>query len=191
MLNVLLPALFLLAQTTPPAKPPSEEVQGPSTPAPAASATAPVPAAPAAPAAVPPEAPKPAAKAKDNAKPLSFFSQQFKFHWDQFMPLTAEVDGLKINSIFFNKRTMSLFRGAEFGTRAVVDVTNTANTTRTPGFAVAVFDAENRLLGVASGGPKIGGVPAGETQAFDLSFHQVVERIPRADHFILTVELTN
>ena len=194
MLNLLLPAILLIAQTAPPAKPAAEEVQAPANPVPAGSAPAPAPAppAPAASIAVPPEAPRPAAKAKtDNAKPLSFYSQQFKFHWDQFMPLTAEVDGLKINSIFFNKRTMSLFKGAEFGTRAVVEVTNTASATRTPGFAVAVFDADNRLLGVASGGPKIGGVPAGETQAFDLSFHQVVERIPRADHYILTVELTN
>jgi hypothetical protein len=175
MLNLMLPALFLLAQDPAPAPPA----------APAAQETEAVLAAPAA-------APKPAAKATPaDLKPLSFFSHQFKFRWDQFLPLTAEVDGLRINSIFFNKRTMSLFKGAEFGTRAVVDVTNTSSVTRTPGFAVAVFDADNRLLGVASGGPKIGGVRAGETESFELSFHQVVERIPRADHFILAVELTN
>ena len=144
MLNVLLPTLLLLAQD-PTAAPPA--------PAPAQQAPAPQPAA-------------------QDQKPLSFFSQRFKFHWDQFMPLTAEVDGLRINSIFFNKRTMSLFKSAEFGTRAVVDVTNTSSATRTPGFAVAVFDAQNRLLGVASGGPKIGGVRAGETETFDLSFHR-------------------
>ena len=86
---------------------------------------------------------------------------------------------------------MNLFRSAEFGTRAVVEVTNTSGTTRVPGFAVAVFDADNQLLGVASGGPKIGGVSAGETETYELNFHQVVERIPRADHFILAVELTN
>ncbi len=170
MLNLMLPALFPLAQDPAPAPPA----------APAAQETEAVPAA------------QPAAKTKAAAdlKPLSFFSRQFKFRWDQFLPLTAEVDGLRINSIFFNKRTMSLFKGAEFGTRAVVDVTNTSSVTRTPGFAVAVFDADNRLLGVASGGPKIGGVRAGETESFELSFHQVVERIPRADHFILAVELT-
>jgi len=187
MLNLILPALFLIAQATPPANTATEEVTAPPAPVPAAATPAPP-----APAAAQPEAPRPAAKAPAaNAKPLSFYSQQFKFHWDQFMPITADVDGLKINSIFFNKRTMTLFKGAEFGTRAVVEVTNTASVTRTPGFAVAVFDADNRLLGVASGGPKIGGISAGDTETFDLSFHQVVERIPRADHFILTVELTN
>jgi hypothetical protein len=166
MFTLLLPALFLLAQPAP-AQP---------------DAPAPVPA-------VQNDAPI-QAKAGD-LPPLSFFSERFPFHWDQFMPLKAEVDGLKVNSIFFNKRTMTFFKSAEFGTRAVVEVTNTASTTRTPGIAVAIFDAQNRLLGVASGGPKLGGVSAGTTASFDLSFHQVYERIPRADHFILTVELSN
>jgi len=162
MLNLLIPALFLLAQDPAQAAPPAPAAQ---------------------------QAPAPARTG--NLKPLSFFSQKFAFHWDQSMPLNAELDGLKINSIYFNKRTMNLFRSAEFGTRAVVEVTNSARDTRVPGFAVAVFDADNRLLGVASGGPKIGGVRAGDTDTFELSFHQVVERIPRADHFILSVELTN
>jgi len=107
------------------------------------------------------------------------------------MPLNVELDGLKVNSIFFNKRTMTLFKSAEFGTRAVVEVTNTSGASRVPGFAVAVFDKENQLLGVASGGPRIGGVGAGQTETFTLSFSNVYERIPRADHYILTVELTN
>jgi hypothetical protein len=187
MLNLLLPALFLLAQAPTPV-PPTTQVTQEAPPAPAGQ-EAPAAAAETKPAAKP-EPAKPAAKAQD-LKPLSFFSQEFKFRWDQFLPLGAEVDGLKVNSIFFNKRTISLLKGAEFGTRAVVDVTNTSSATRTPGFAVAVFDAENRLLGVASGGPKIGGVAAGTTESFTLSFGNVTERIPRADHFVLAVELTN
>jgi hypothetical protein len=190
MLNYLLPALFLLVQDPAPAPPATAvAVEAPVVPAGQETPAAPAPAAPT-PAEAKPAAVTPAAKGKD-LKPLSFLSQEFKFRWDQYMALGAEVDGLKINSIFFNKRTMPLFKGAEFGTRAVVEVTNTSSDTRTPGFAVAVFDADNRLLGVASGGPKIGGVSAGATETFDLSFHQVVERIPRADHFILAVELTN
>ncbi len=169
MRNILLPALLLLA------------------PAGAVSA-----AAQATPPAAQAEAPKPEAKAApQELKSLSFFSKRFPFRWDKLMPLDAEVDGLKINSIYFNKRTMSLLKGAEFGTRAVVEVTNTASVTRVPGFAVAVFDSDDNLVGVATGGPKIGGVRSMDTESFDLSFHQVVERIPRADHFYLSVELTD
>jgi len=176
MLNLLLPALLLLSQ---PAAPPVAEENVAVDARPAVAEDKPAAAAA-----------KPAA-ASPKLKPLSFLSQQFKFRWDQFTPLNVELDGLKVNSIFFNKRTMNLFRSAEFGTRAVLEVTNTSNATRVPGFAVAVFDAENQLLGVASGGPKIGGVGAGESETYELSFHQVVERIPRADHFIIAVELTN
>ena len=161
MLTPFLPALFLLAQTPAPA------------PAPAA-----------------PPAATEAAKPQD-LKPLSFLSERHPFRWDQVIKLDSDVDGLKIKSIFFNKRTVSLLKGAEFGTRAVVEVTNTASSTRVPGFAVAVFDSDDRLVGVAYGGPRIGGVPAGETETFDLSFKQVVERIPQADHFFLSVELSD
>jgi hypothetical protein len=166
MLNILLPALFLFTQA--PAVP-TEAVAAETTPAPA-------------------KTPKPK---PGSLKPLSFLSQSFPFRWNERIPMKAEVDGLRIDSIFFNKRTLTLLKKAEFGTRAVVQVTNTAGETRVPGFAVALFDANDHLLGVASGGPKIGGVPAGETETFDMSFHQVVERIPNADHFYLTVELSN
>jgi hypothetical protein len=184
MITLLLPALLLLAPVpvSQPEEVPTEAVQAD---APPQFPAQPQPQAP--PQAAAPSQ-QPAAK---DLKPLSFFSQRFTFRWDQLIPLTVDVDGLRINSIYFNKRTLTLFKSAEFGTRAVVAVTNTASTTRTPGFAVAVFDAENRLLGVASGGPKVGGIPAGDTQTFDMSFHQVIERIPRGDHFVFTVELTN
>ena len=188
MFTALLPTLLLLAQNPVPQDPapgPAILVQDPATPAPAGAAGAA--AAPVTPVA----ATQPAVKAQAGQQPLSFYSQRFPFHWDQFMPLKAEVDGLRINSIFFNKRTMTLFKSAEFGTRAVIEVTNTASAKRVPGFAVAVFDAQNRLLGVASGGPKLGGIQPGDTESFDLNFHQVVERVPRADHFVLAVELTN
>ena len=187
MLNVILPALFLLAQPAPPAADvPTENVAATTVPVPATGTPAPAPARPAA------ATPAPAASpATPGTKPLGFLSERYPFRWDQLIQLPAEVDGLKINSIFFNKRSLTILKSADFGTRAVVAVTNTANATRVPGFAVAVFDAEDRLLGVASGGPKIGGVTAGTTDSFTLSFSNVTERIPRADHFVLAVELTN
>jgi len=175
MLGIILPTLFLMAQA------------GPGTPAPAQAP----PAAQAAPATQAPAQTQAPAAGSQELKPLSFLSKRFAFAWNQKMNLGESVDGLKINSIFFDKRTVALFKGADFGTRAEVEVTNTANATRTPGFAVAVFDSDNRLLGVATGGPKIGGVRAGDTETFDLSFHQVLERIPRGDHFFLSVELTD
>ena len=60
-----------------------------------------------------------------------------------------------------------------------------------PGFAVAVFDAEDRLLGVASGGTKIGTVKPGETETFDLNFSYVTERMPLGAYAVLSLELRN
>lgn len=124
-------------------------------------------------------------------KPLSFFSEKFTYAWEKTLPLAVDVDGLKVKSVFFARREAKsgIFKGAEFGTRAQVEVTNTALKPRTPGFAVAVFDAEGRLLGAATGGTKFGTVKPGETETFDLNFTQVKERLPLGASFVLSVEL--
>jgi hypothetical protein len=125
-------------------------------------------------------------------KPLGFFCQKFPYQWDVVLPLKAEVDGLRLNTIFFNRREVQAWplRGAEFGTRARIEVTNTAKTTRVPNFAVAVFDDENRLLGVATGGSKLTGVAPGETESFDLNFSRVLQRLPKGTSFVLSVEFS-
>lgn len=134
--------------------------------------------------------PAPAAASRPMV-PLGFASRRYDFHWDKLIPLDLEVDGLRVKSIFFNRRGIKtgLFKGAEFGSRAQVEVMNTAKRPRNPGFAVAVFDGEGNLLGAGSGGTKVGTVKPGETETFDLNFFQVMERLPRGTHFHLTVEL--
>jgi hypothetical protein len=128
--------------------------------------------------------------------PLSFYSERFDFAWDRIIPLPANLDGLKVTSIFFNKRVVqpgffNLLKGAEFGTRAQVEVTNTGKYAKVAGFAVAVLDKDGRLIGVASGGTKVGTIKAGETETFDLNFTQVKERLASGDKFLLTIELRN
>jgi hypothetical protein len=131
------------------------------------------------------------------ATPLSFYSESFPFQWDRMIPLAStNLDGLKVNSIFFNKRAVkpgafSFLKDAEFGTRAQVEVTNTGKVPKIPGFAVAVLDKDGRLLGVATGGTKVGTVKPGETETFDLNFTQVKERLASGDKFLLAIELRN
>jgi hypothetical protein len=121
---------------------------------------------------------------------LSYYAEAFAFAWDRVIPLYVNVDGLKVTSIFFNRRVaqpgfFNLLKGAEFGTRAQVEVTNTAKYPKIPGFAVAVLDKDGKLLGVASGGTKIGTIKPGETETFDLNFTQVKERLAKGDRFLL------
>ncbi len=134
----------------------------------------------------PPPKPTPAATA-----PLSFFSQRFKYHWDQLIPMKAEVDGIRILSIFFNRRELKSgpFKGAEFGTRARIEVANSSKRARAVGFAVAVFDGDDRLLGVASGGTRLFSLKPNTTTSYDLNFDQVLERLPHGATFVLSVEM--
>ncbi len=139
----------------------------------------------------------PAASANQRTEPpkeqasLSFASAQKPFLWDKLIPSDLEVDGLKVNSIFFNYREAKakFLQGPTFGLRAQVEVTNTGKAKKVPGFAVAVLDADGRLVGVASGGSKVGGVKPGETETFDLEFLQVKARVPKGATYLLTVEL--
>ena len=145
----------------------------------------------------PAQAPAPVVAAQSiTATPLSFYSESFPFQWDRMIPLTTNLDGLKVTSIFFNKRAVkpgffSFLKDAEFGTRAQVEVTNTGKSPKIPGFAVAVLDKDGRLLGVASGGTKLGTVKPGDTETFDLNFTQVKERLESGNRFLLAIELRN
>lgn len=151
---------------------------------------------PQAPAPAPAPAPPPALASPAPETSLSHVSESFPFAWDRVIPLTVDLDGLKVRSIFFNKRIIqpgffNIFQGAEFGTRAQVEVTNTSRYAKIPGFAVAVLDKDGKLLGVASGGTKVGTVKPGETETFDLNFTQVKERLSKGDRFLLAIELRN
>lgn len=188
MQMLLLIAALGLAQE-PPLQIPPPPVEAP------APAPAPTPAPPPIPAPAPKATPA-APAAATSAAPLSFFSESFPFAWDRIIPLTVSLDGLKVSSIFFNKRVVqpgffNLLKGAEFGTRAQVEVTNTGKYPKVPGFAVAVMDKEGRLIGVASGGSKVGTIKPGETETFDLNFTQVKERLSSGDKFFLAIELRN
>ena len=141
----------------------------------------------------PPPAPPPAPASETS---LSYYAETLPFAWDRMIPLTVNVDGLKVSSIFFNRRVVqpgffNLLKGAEFGTRAQVEVTNTGKYPKVPGFAVAVLDKDGKLLGVASGGTKVGTIKPGETETFDLNFTQVKERLAKGDPFLLAIELRN
>ncbi|MBK9797752.1 MAG: hypothetical protein IPP58_14930 [Holophagaceae bacterium] len=194
MKSLLLIATLGLAQEPPlqiPPPTPAAPAQAPEPTGPAKAAPAPATAAVA-----PAPAPATAASAPSPLAPLTFYSESFSFAWDRVIPLSITVDGLKVSSIFFNKRAvqsgfLGILKEAEFGTRAKVEVTNLGKRAKVPGFAVAVLDQDGRLIGVASGGTKVGTVKPGETETFDLNFSQVKERLASGDKFLLAIELRN
>jgi len=123
--------------------------------------------------------------------PLSFGSAKFDYRWNRIIPLDLTIDELRVKTIFFNKRELakSFLKGAQFGTRAQVEIENLSSQPKNPGFAVAVFDANDNLIGVAFGGTKVGVIKPGKTDKFDLNFFQVSERLQRGAYFFISVEL--
>lgn len=126
------------------------------------------------------------------SKSLSFVSQRIPFRWDATIPLDIEVDGLKVTSIFFNRKEFKggFFKGTDFGIRAQLEVANHSKHPKMPGFAIAVFDANNQLLGASNGSTRYGTLQPGMTDVADVSFRQVKERLPKGDTFILSIELS-
>lgn len=141
--------------------------------------------------ATPPAPPPPPATEPAPREALGFGSLSGAFRWDTLLPLKLEVDGLQVKSVFVNRREIARgpLKGASFGVRAQVEVTNTADKPRHPGFAMAILDADGRLLGVASGAPTFRALRPGETDTYDLPFSHVLERLPLGTRFVLSVEL--
>ena len=184
LLGAALGAQTPVQELKPPPPPPPTAPAASSAQAPEKPAVKPAPAPASVPAATAPTA-------TPGTAPLSYASGTFRFYWDATIPMSMEVDGLKVKEIYFNVRhsRYSWLKDAEFGTRAHVTVTNTSARPRVPGFAVAVLDADGNLLGVASGGTKVGTVEPGATEDFDLNFTQVKERLPKGATFLFSVEL--
>jgi hypothetical protein len=73
-------------------------------------------------------------------------------------------------------------------TEATVAVSNTSPSARRVAIALALFDAEGRLLGVASGGNRLLSVKPQRQQVFKLVFDGVNGQAHRAQTFQISVE---
>ena len=72
--------------------------------------------------------------------------------------------------------------------RADVAISNTSTVALRVGLAVALFDAEGALVGVASGGTRFRGLKPGRQDTYSLTFDHVNERIHSAATFQITLE---
>jgi len=74
---------------------------------------------------------------------------------------------------------------------ATVAVSNIAKEARKVGLAIALFDAEDRLLAVASGGSKLASIKPGRRKTFTLDFDGVFAEANRAVTFQISLEAKN
>lgn len=121
----------------------------------------------------------------------SLLSKSFVFKPDTTLEVGSEIDaGLRLDKVRF------VLPAAQGGTltrtagvaRAEVSISNTGGASRRVGIAIALFDTDNRLLGVASGGMKLFPIKAGRQETYSLAFGDVNAEIPQATKFQITVE---
>jgi hypothetical protein len=108
-------------------------------------------------------------------------SKSFEYRED----ITLEIgkgtgDGLRLDGVHFHGGSRPL--------RADVAVSNTSSGPIKAGVAIALFDADGRLVGVASGGTQFLPVRAGRQKSYALTFDHVNGEVSKAKTFQISLE---
>jgi hypothetical protein len=118
-------------------------------------------------------------------------SKTFVFQPNAILDVGAEVEpGLRLDSVHF----LVPQAGGDGYTRTAgniqveVALSNTGSASHRIGIALALYDEDGRLLGVASGGDKIFPLKAGRQGVYTLTFDHVNGSAAKATRFQVTVE---
>ena len=118
-------------------------------------------------------------------------SRSYEFKPGVTLEIGARIeDGLRIDSVLFRlppvRNGVADPAGGPAG--AQVTVSNDSEEPYGAGIAIALFDAEGRLLGVASGGSSLRAIRPGRQRAYTLLFDGANGLLHRADRFQITLE---
>jgi hypothetical protein len=97
----------------------------------------------------------------------------------------ANADGLRLDALQVELPRPDLPGG---GVRLQVALTNTGEVPRRAGVAVALFDDQGRLVGVASGGSRMVALRPGQTKFYTLDVDHVVAEAARATKLRVSME---
>lgn len=102
----------------------------------------------------------------------------------------ATGDGLRVDSVEFKLAALVGDRTSRVSglTAVQVKISNIAEKSRKAGVAVALFDDEGRLLGVASGGTSLVPLKSGRQKSYSLVFDDVNSEVHRATKFQISIE---
>ncbi len=118
-------------------------------------------------------------------------SKTYQFKKDVTLQLTAVTDdGLRVDTVRFEFPAAAggRFFGSGGNVSVEVAISNTGSTGHKVGIAVALFDDQERLLGVASGGSRLVALKADRQKSFRLIFGDVNGEALRAETFKISVE---
>lgn len=126
-----------------------------------------------------------------SAARAALFSKIYVFKPETTLDIGVEVEsGLRLDTVRFSLPSTLGGRVVRTGGLAQADVavSNIGSESRRVGIALAVFDDDNRLLGVASGGVKLFPLKPGRQTTYGLVFENVNAEIYKATKFQISVE---
>jgi hypothetical protein len=113
-------------------------------------------------------------------------SATYKFAGNTWLSLDLATGDVRTELIRFDWPAAIL--GVKSGYKAVVKVVNGSAKQAGVGLAVAVFDADGKLLGAGTTGTKIGTVDPGDSAEFTIEFDHVFERLEQASQFRIALQ---
>ena len=125
------------------------------------------------------------------AADAALFSKEYKFQAGVQLDVNVStVDGLRLDAVYFQLPSTSGFKLFRSGGNVTVEiaVSNTGESSRKIGVAVALIDDAGRLLGVASGGTKLTPIRGGRQKIYKLIFDNVNGEAYKAATFKIAVE---
>jgi len=121
----------------------------------------------------------------------ALLSKSYEFKDGVVLELGAELEeGLRLDTVRFDlPRDGRGSRRAGGVPKAEVTVSNLATVDQKVGVAIALFDAERRLVGVASGGTAVLPLRAGRQRSYSLTFQNVNAEAASATTFVISLEV--
>lgn len=121
----------------------------------------------------------------------ALISKSFEFKDGVKLEIGSTTEsGLRLDSVQFMLPPTKGQRFLRTGglVQAEVTVSNIGDRSRRIGIAIALYDANGRLVGVASGGNRLAPLKKNRQQSFRLSFDDVNSLAHRAETFQISVE---
>jgi hypothetical protein len=114
-------------------------------------------------------------------------SKRYRFSANQNLTIELSAGGTAVRSVLFE------FPGAVMGFRsshrAKVKVVNEGEQSVKLGLSIALFDDQDRLVGVATAGTRGISLKPGEESDFNLPFHNLTEHLESAAFFFIAIEI--
>lgn len=113
-------------------------------------------------------------------------SARYRFEGNRWLSLDLAVEDIRADVIRFEWPATIL--GIKSGYKGTVKVTNGSTRQASIGIAIAIYDADARLVGAGSSGTKLGTLSPGDSAEFTVDFDSVTARLGTATQFHIVLE---